>query len=175
MTLNDIILFVGIAALAIFTQVGRRPITLRRFLIPIAAVGYAAFHYLQTIPTVGGDLDFEAALTLVGLAFGLLAAYAVRVERDADSGRIVMQAGLAYATIWIVAFGGRLAFDWAAHNVWRHAVAQFSIQHAITGSDAWTAGFVLMAIAMVAARTLVLGVRAALVARSGSALQPVAG
>src|SRR5947209_7064671 len=94
MTLNNIILFVGIAALAIFTQVGRRPVTVRRFLIPVAAVGYAAFHYLQTIPTVGGDLDFEAALTLVGVAFGLLAAYAVRVERDANSGRIMMQAGL---------------------------------------------------------------------------------
>jgi hypothetical protein len=87
------------------------------------------------------------------------------VERDVRSGKIVMQAGLAYAAVWALVFGGRLAFAWAASHVWRDAVAQFSIAHAITGEAAWTAAFVLMAVAMVAARTAVLAARTALVWR----------
>ena len=36
------------------------------------------------------------------------------------------QAGIAYAALWSVVFGGRLAFAWAATNLWPHQVMQFS-------------------------------------------------
>jgi hypothetical protein len=42
---------------------------------------------------------------------------------------------------------------------------QFSLQHAITGSAAWTAAFVLMALSMVVARTVVVSMRALLLDR----------
>jgi hypothetical protein len=160
MNTADIILFGGLAAYLIATQVGRHTVSLRRFLTPLAAVAVAAVIYLKGVPTAGGDLPFELACTVAGLAFGLLAASLVRVECDRRSGKIVMQAGLAYAVVWAVVFGGRLAFGWAASGVWRAAVGQFSLSHAITGEAAWTAAFILMALAMVAARTAVLAARA---------------
>ena len=148
MNTTDVITFTGIAALIIATQVGRHPASLRWFITPFLIVGIVAYHYLQGIPTVGGDLDFEILLSLAGAACGLLAASLVGVERDAQNGRVVLQAGVAYAVLWIAVFDGRLAFAWAASNVWTHQVAQFSLQHQITGSPAWTAAFVLMDLRM---------------------------
>ncbi|MBV9280775.1 MAG: hypothetical protein JOZ41_11880 [Chloroflexi bacterium] len=172
MNATEILTFVGLAALIIGTQVGRHPLTPRRLLLPFAAA-LVGFHYLQTIPTVGGDLDFDIALSLAGAACGVLAAFLMGVERDGRTGRIVLQAGLAYAALWVIVFGGRLAFAWAASNVWTHQVEQFSLQHEITGNAAWTAAFVLMALSMVVARTAVVAIRALLVARP-LPLQPAA-
>jgi hypothetical protein len=172
MNATEIILFAGLALYIIATQLGRRPVSLRRFFTPLIAVVAVAVIYLKGVPTVGGDLPFELACTAAGLAFGVLAASLVRVERDGRTGRLVMQAGIAYAAVWALVFGGRLAFGWAASGVWRAAVGQFSMAHAITGEAAWTAAFVLMAIAMVGARTAVLAVRAALVARGAGAARP---
>ena len=43
----------------------------------------------------------------------------------------------------------------------RSTVGMFSRDHAITGADAWTAAFVVMALGMVLARTIALAVRPA--------------
>lgn len=165
MNATEIITFVGFAALIIATQVGRRALTLRRFLLPFAVAALVGYHYLHSIPSAGGDRDFEIVLSLAGAVCGLLAASLMRVERDQQTGRIVTQAGVAYAALWIAVFGGRLAFAWAATHIWSHQVAQFSIQHEITGSAAWTAAFVLMALSMIVARTAVVAVRALMVDR----------
>ncbi len=160
MNTTEIITFVGLAALIIATQVGSHRLTAHRLLLPLLAVGAVGYHYIQSIPTAGGDLDFDIILSVVGAIAGIAAASLMRVDRDGDTGRIVTRAGLAYASLWIIVFGGRLAFAWAATNSWRHQVMQFSIQHAITSSAAWTAAFVLMALSMVVARTIVIAVRA---------------
>jgi hypothetical protein len=165
MTTTEIIIFIGLAALIIATQMGRRYLTLRRFLIPLVAVAAVGYHYMPTIPTAGGDLDFELGLAIAGTLCGVLAGYLMTVERDQQTGRLITRAGVDYAALWIIVFGGRLAFAWAAQHVWSHQVGQFSMQHAITGSAAWTAAFVLMAISMVAARTVVVAMRALLVDR----------
>jgi hypothetical protein len=168
MTITEIAIFVGIAAAAILTQLGRRQVNLGRFLLPLAAVAVAGYSYLHTIPTVGGDLDFELLCTAAGVAFGLLAAALVKVERDGKTGAVMLEAGLGYAAVWVLVFGSRLAFAWLATNAWRNQVGQFAIQHDITSSAAWTAALVLMALAMVLTRTVVLGARAVLAGRTGS-------
>jgi hypothetical protein len=165
MNTTEIITFAGLATFIIATQMGRRRLSLRRLLLPFLAVGIVAYHYLHGVPTVGGDLDFEISLSLAGALCGVLAASLMNVERDEQTGRIVTQAGVAYAALWVIVFGGRLAFAWAASNLWSHQVMQFSVQHAITGSAAWTAAFILMALSMVLARTAVTAVRALLVDR----------
>jgi DMSO/TMAO reductase YedYZ heme-binding membrane subunit len=165
MNSTEIITFVGLAAFIIATQMGRRRLSLRRLLLPFLAVGVVAYHYLHSVPTVGGDLDFEISLSLAGALCGVLAARLMNVERDEQTGQIVTQAGVAYAALWAIVFGGRLAFAWGASNLWSHQVMQFSLQHAITGSAAWTAAFILMALSMVLARTAVTAVRALLVDR----------
>ncbi len=174
MSTTEIILFAGLALFVVATQLGRHTVSPQRFLAPLVAVVAVAFTYLKGVPTAGGDLPFEIVCALIGVAFGLLAAGFVRVERDWQTGRVVMQAGIAYAVVWLVAFGGRLVFGWGASNLWRTAVIQFSMAHQITGTAAWTAAFVLMAIAMVATRTLVLGVRTLLATRSVAATRSLA-
>lgn len=162
MTLSQIAVFVGIAAAVIATQIGRREVSIRRFLIPLGVAGFVAYAYLHSVPTIGGDLDFELLATAAGAALGIIAASLVRVERDGSTGKLVTQAGLPYAAVCVLVFGGRLAFAWLATGSWRTEVGQFSMAHAITGASAWTAAFVLMAVAMVLARTAVLGGRVAL-------------
>jgi DMSO/TMAO reductase YedYZ heme-binding membrane subunit len=162
MTTTEIIVFVGLAALIIATQMGRRRLSARRVLIPLLAVGYVAYQYLHSVPTAGGDLDFEIGLGVAGALCGVLAAGLMTVERDERTGQLVTEAGIAYAALWIAVFGGRLVFAWGATHLWSHQVAQFSVQHAITGSAAWTAAFILMALAMVVTRTVVVGMRALL-------------
>ena len=169
MNTTEIILFAGLGCYIIAAQLGRHPVSLRRFLAPLIAVVAVAAFYLKSVPTIGGDLTFELACTAAGLAFGVLAASLVRVERDGARGKIVLQAGIGYAIVWALVFGGRLAFGWAASGPWRAAVGQFSMAHEITGEAAWTAAFVLRAIAMVGARTAVLAARTLLLARTPQA------
>src|SRR5947209_13728131 len=112
MNATEIITFAGLATLIIATQMGRRRLTLRRLLLPFAAVVLVGYHYLHGVPTVGGDLDFEVSLTLAGALCGVLAAVLMNVERDERTGLIMTEAGITYAALWVIVFGGRLAFAW---------------------------------------------------------------
>ncbi|MGZ6269532.1 MAG: hypothetical protein ACXWMU_03035, partial [Candidatus Limnocylindrales bacterium] len=73
------------------------------------------------------------------------------------AGRIVVTAGAAFAGLWIAVIGGRIAFAEWATGAGARAVGQFSRDNLITGADAWTAAFVLMALAMVLGRLLTTG------------------
>jgi hypothetical protein len=83
----------------------------------------------------------------------------VRVRRD-RSGGLVTRAGTAYAALWVLVIGGRMAFAYGADHWFPVAIGRFSITHRITGADAWTAAFVLMALTMVLVRVLVTAVSA---------------
>ncbi len=56
---------------------------------------------------------------------------------------------------------GRVVFAEWANGSGAQAVGRFSMEHAITGADAWTAAFVVMALGMVLARTAYLAARTA--------------
>jgi hypothetical protein len=161
MSTTEVLFVLGLTATVLIAQLGRHTLTWRRMLLPLAVAALVGRQYLQTIPTVGGDLDFEILCAAFGAACGVLAASLVTLERDAMSGRIITRAGLAYAAVWVSVLGGRLGFAYLATNAWSAQVRQFSIDHAIT-AGAWTSAFVLMALAMVVARILVVGGRALL-------------
>jgi hypothetical protein len=161
MSTTEVLLVLGLAATVLVTQLGRHTLTWRRMLLPLAVATLVGRQYLQTIPTIGGDLAFEIVCTAFGTASGVLAASLVTLQRDAASGRIITRAGLAYAAVWVTVLGGRLGFAYLATHGWSAQVRQFSIDHAIT-AGAWTSAFVLMALAMVVARILVVGGRALL-------------
>jgi hypothetical protein len=163
MSMSEIAIFLGLAAVMIFTQIGRHTFTLRRLILPLVVSVLVGRQYLQSIPTVGGNLDFAMLGAAFGVACGLLAAATVRMERDAATGKVIAWAGIGYAMVWIVALGGRLAFAYEAQHGLSSVVRQFSIDHALTAGG-WTAAFVLMALAMVLTRTAVNGVRALLLA-----------
>ena len=56
-------------------------------------------------------------------------------------------AGVLAASMWVGGVGARLAFAVAAGNGAGPAIARFSVAHHITGSSAWIAALVMMALA----------------------------
>jgi uncharacterized protein (DUF697 family) len=150
----------GLLAYILWANLGSKPVTRRRLTLPLLLVAVAAGIYLRSIPTLGHDLDLEVAGAVAGALLGILAGVLVRVGRD-DTGRVVMRAGAAYAALWIAVIGGRMVFAYGATNWFGPAIGRFSMSHQITGGPAWTAAFVLMALAMVLARVAVTGIAAA--------------
>jgi hypothetical protein len=161
MTLAELAINLALLVAVVFTQIGRRVVTRRRFTIPLIIVGVAALEYLRNVPTAGHDVPFYVIGAAAGAGFAFLASLFVRVERE-PSGDIVARTGAMYAMIWLVVVGGRIAFAEAAtHTSFGHTVGSFSRTESITGASAWQAMFVLMALAMVVTRVAVLGTRSA--------------
>jgi hypothetical protein len=140
-------------------NLGTRPVNRGTFLVPLAVVAVAAAVFLRHVPTVGHDGQLELIGAGAGLVLGLASAFLTRVHVTA--GKLVVTAGAAFATLWVVVIGGRVAFaEWATHSG-AQTIGAFSVRHQITGADAWTAAFVLMALTMVAGRLLVTGTQVA--------------
>ena len=155
MSTSQWLLNLALLAFVLGRNLGARAVAVRTFLLPAAVVAAAAAGFLRSVPTAGHDVRLEAAGALTGVALGVVSALLTQVEER--RGRLVVSAGVAFAALWVVVVGGRVAFaEWATHSGSR-TVAEFSVRHQITGADAWTAAFVLMALAMVVARYAVTG------------------
>ena len=61
--------------------------------------------------------------------------------------------------MWIAGVGARMVFCFAATHGAGPAIARFSVAHHITGSAAWTAALVMMALADVLTRLVVVFLR----------------
>ncbi len=158
MSTTQWILSIVLLAWALLRNVGTREVTRATYLVPIALVVVAAGFFLLPLPTAGNDLDLVVAFGAVGVLFGLAASAVTRLgHRD---GRLVATAGAGFASLWLVMIGGRVAFAEWANGSGARAVGTFSMDHAITGADAWTAALVVMALGMVLARTVALALRA---------------
>lgn len=155
-------------------NLGTKPVNKRVLALPLILVAVACAFYLRSIPVAGNDLAFEGAGVAAGAALGLLATAVTRIGCAVD-GSVRIRAGAAFAAVWVVAIGGRIAFAELATHAWGPAVARFSIEHQITGADAWRTMFVLMAVSMVAARVASTGVLVARVRRADAepAARPV--
>jgi hypothetical protein len=153
MSSGQYLLNVVLLGYILISNLGTRVVTVRRFVVPVAIVAVAAFTYLRNVPTASHDVQLELAGVVAGVAFGIAAALLVRPGRDA-AGRVTMTAGAPYAALWILVIGGRMLFAYGADHWFAAAVTTFSIENRITGADAWTAAFVLMALAMVLVRVL---------------------
>jgi hypothetical protein len=154
LALNAAVLFI-----VLFRNLGTHPVSLRRFTVPVTIVLVVGLIFLRNVPTVGNDLRFEALGLTVGTAFGVLAGLLFRMERT-DAGQLITHAGAAFAALWTVVIVGRVAFSEGATHVYSKQVSSWSISNRITGSGAFTAMFVIMAVAMVGAMTITLGARA---------------
>ena len=160
MTTSEYLLNLGLLALVLATNLGTRPLTRRRSTLPLLIVAVFGYGFLHDLPVAGNDAQLELAGVTLGVLFGVAAALTVRVERRQD-GRPVSVAGAAFAAIWGFVIGGRMLFAYGADHWFGHAIGMFSYEHRITGADAWTAAFVLMALAMVVTRVVVTAAQAA--------------
>jgi hypothetical protein len=156
-SLTQYALNAGLLVFVLATNLGTHGLTWRRLAVPLVLVGVAGVAFLRDVPTLGNDATLEAVGAGSGVVLGLLAGGLVSVRRDRD--RVVTIAGAAYALLWTVVIGGRVAFAYGADHWFSQQIVRFSYEHRITGADAWTAAFVLMALAMVTTRVLVTGVR----------------
>ena len=164
MSTSQYLLNLGLLAYILWANLGTRPITRTRLTLPLVIVAGVAVGFLSHVPTVGNDVTLEVVLALAGAVLGVVAGLLVRVE-PTTSGTQVMRAGAAYAALWVAVIGGRMLFAYGADHWYPRQIAQFSITHRITGADAWTAAFVLMALAMVLTRVAVTALRTAQVTR----------
>jgi hypothetical protein len=158
-----LILNLAILGLVLRTGLGTHRLTARRTTLPLLVAIACGFFFLRGSPTAGHDVGFAAVGAAAGLVLGVIAGLLVRTWRE--DGRVMTGASTAYAALWIVVIGGRIAFAYGADHVFAPEVARFSRTHQITGSDAWTTMFVLMALSMIAARIIVTLVRAAVISR----------
>jgi hypothetical protein len=169
MTTTEYLLNIGILALVLATNLGTRTLTWRRLMVPVALVALAGGSFLRQMPTQGHDVELELAGLTAGVLLGVLAALLVHVRRVRE--RMVTIAGAGFVALWFAVVGGRMLFAYGAQHWYGRAIGQFSRVHQITGSGAWTAAFVLMALAMVISRVLVTGAQAA---RLGASVPVVA-
>jgi hypothetical protein len=169
MSLTQWILSLALLTWALLRNLGTREVTRGTFVLPLVIVAAAAAFFLFPLPTAGNDLGLIVGFGAVGALLGLAAAAVTRLHHL--DGRLVATAGAGFAALWLLMIGGRIAFAEWATGPGSRTVGMFSRDHAITGADAWTAAFVVMALGMVLARTVVLALRAR---RSEPALAPAA-
>jgi hypothetical protein len=159
MTFIDYVIDILLIAI-VFRQMRARRLTPTSVLLPIMLVGVACLHYLKAFTPQGNDLLLIAVLATAGIALGLLSGILTAVWRDEDR-RVVARAGLLAAAAWIAGMGFRFGFAvWSSHGG-AAGVARFSIEHRITGVQAWTTALVLMAVGEVLARLGLLQLRRA--------------
>ena len=149
----------AVLVLLVVPQVRGRRMSAQNLLLPLAIVAAVAFYYLKSVPTAGNDVALDGVLILVGVVLGTLAGLFTHVSRNRE-GHLYSKAGAAAAVLWVVGMAGRAGFEYYATHGGAHSVASFSIAHQITGSDAWTAALVLMALAQVVVRLGVVCLKA---------------
>jgi hypothetical protein len=153
------LLSLGILAFVLKTGLGTRELSRRRFTLPLAIVAVAGVLYLRAIPAAAADITLITVPGAAGVLFGLAAGALMKVGKTGD-GSLVTVAGTAYAAVWIAAIGSRLLFAYGASHWFAPQVASFSRSAGIDSSAAYTAAFVIMALAMVLTRVAVTAVRA---------------
>jgi hypothetical protein len=167
MSLDQYILNALLLIYILGTNLGSRQVTRRRLVLPLLLVGVAALAFLQRIPSAGNDAVLEAIGAASGLLLGVGAGLLMRVERQ--GAQVVAHAGLAYAVLWTGVIGGRMLFAFGATHWFGAQIGAFSAENRISGADAWTTAFILMALAMVAARVATTALLASAALRPGLA------
>ncbi len=158
--MNNITMYLINASLILLVirQIREHPLDARSLMAPVLAVGCAAVLFLHSVPAGGSDLVLEAACVLAGAVMGGLGGLATRLRLGAE-GRPLGRAGVVAASMWVGGVGARLGFAVAASNGAGPAIARFSVAHHITGSAAWVAALVMMALADVLTRLVVVYLR----------------
>ena len=110
------------------------------------------------MPSGGSDITLDLLCVSAGAAMGAIGGLATRL-RPGAGGRPLGRAGVLAASMWIARVGARTAFYFAATHGAGPAIARFSVAHHITGSAAWTAALVTMALADVLTRLVTVYLR----------------
>ncbi len=158
MSPTDYIIDILLVAL-VLRQIRPTRLTPRSVLLPAVLLAFAASQYLKAFPTGGNDVLMDVVLVVAGAIFGVVSGVATQVWSDSARG-ILCRAGVVAATAWVLGMGIRLAFDiWAHTSSGGDWLFRFSLRHSITGADAYSTAFVLMAFAQVLIRVGIIQYR----------------
>ncbi|NUR60714.1 MAG: hypothetical protein HOV87_18940 [Catenulispora sp.] len=151
------------------TDLGRREVTKARLLRPAIAAAVIVPLYVKHPATSGAGLALELGGAALGLVLGLAAATLMKVRREEATGKIQTHTGAAYAALWTGVVGARLAFSYGAQHWFTQSLGRWMYTHQVS-VDALTDTLVVMAIAMLLARTGALAAkRGAVASRAGRA------
>ncbi|MFF3515715.1 hypothetical protein [Streptomyces sp. NPDC002573] len=160
--------------LIVFRQLREGRLGPRTYLLPLGIVSFVAYKYLHTVPTGGNDLVLIGALVGVGVVLGVSGGVFTRIRTAGE--HVLIKAGVISAVLWVIGMGARLGFQqWVEHGG-ADDVARFSIDHQITGEQAWVAALLLMALTEVVTRLATIFVRSRMLTRRGpveAAAKPV--
>jgi hypothetical protein len=165
MTFTDY-LFNFVLISLVFIQIKGHKVTRARLLFPLVVTGFVALQFLHSIPSAGNDLVLIVGLALLGAALGTGAGFVTCVRLQGATA--FAKAGALAAFLWVFGIGSRLAFQLWVNHGGQGAVTHFSVVHHITSGAAWTAAFVLMALAEVTTRTAVIYLKTR---RSGAVIE----
>jgi hypothetical protein len=162
----------AVLILLVIRQVREHPLDLRSMGVPVLAVGIAAVLFLHSVPFGGNDMALELACVSAGALMGAIGGLTTHLRLGAD-GRPLGRAGWIAACMWIGGLGARLAFAVADSYGAGPAIKSFSIANHITGSAAWIAALVMMALADVLTRLVIIYLRGRRLAAGAAAARPV--
>jgi|SRR5579875_375669 len=135
----------------------RRKINAMRLLRPVVVAIVIIPLFMHHWVTQSGGLAVEAAGLVAGLVLGLLALALMRVYRD-KNGKPLSAAGWGYALLWIIVIAARALFSYGAFHWFETPLVHWMVSNTIPYASI-TNGLIFMAVAMLLARTVGLGIR----------------
>jgi hypothetical protein len=144
--------------LLVLLQIREQTLTTRTLVRPFVILAIAVANYLHGFPTGGNDLVLIAVLACIGGVIGVASGQTVIMRRDGD-GNVLARAGWSSACFWVLGMGSRFAFIYWTSHTGAHELATFSVNHSITGAEAWTVALLAMAVFEVVGRSLVMATR----------------
>jgi energy-converting hydrogenase Eha subunit A len=127
-----------------------RPLLMAAGIIPL---------YLKALSTHGTGLGLELIGAVAGLLGGLVALSLTQVYRSPSTGKPASRAGASYAALWVVIIGARSAFSYGSEHWFSAPLGAWMTRHDVSVA-AITDTLILMAVVMVATRTIGLFMRA---------------
>jgi hypothetical protein len=156
--LTTVVVSGTILAIILASDLGRRKVTTMRLIRPLIAVAIVIAIFMRSLPLDGNDPSLQLVGIGVGVICGLLAGALLPAEREGN-GDVFTRGGLAYALLWVIISLARVVFVYGTENWFTEAIIKFCIEYRISGPAVFANAFVLMALAMVLARTSVILMR----------------